>query len=172
MDSSLVIPETGTILWTIITFAILAFLLGKFAWKPLLMTLQERERTIREALDQAQKLRAEAEEAQRRNQETLTQARRETAAIIEQGKREAEMLRAEILARARGEAHELVEAGKRQVQFEQKQAMEELRRHVADLAIQAAERLLARSPPDTQQPELLDDHLPGLPPDRPGGRPP
>src|SRR2546428_280740 len=102
MDSSLVIPETGTILWTIITFAILAFLLGKFAWKPLLITLQERERTIREALDQAQKLRAEAEEAQRRNQETLTQARRETAAIIEQGKREAEMLRAQILARARG----------------------------------------------------------------------
>src|SRR2546428_4767234 len=104
MDSSLVIPETGTILWTIITFAILAFLLGKFAWKPLLMTLQERERTIREALDQAQKLRADAEAALRRNQEALAQARRETAAIIEQGKREAQTQRAEILAQARGEA--------------------------------------------------------------------
>ncbi|PYT14961.1 MAG: ATP synthase F0 subunit B [Acidobacteria bacterium] len=159
MDSRLVIPEPGTILWTIITFAILAFLLGKFAWKPLLMTLQERERTIREALEQAQKLRADAEEAERRNQETLAQARRETAAIIDQGKREAETLRSEILAQARGEAHELVEAGKRQVQFEQKQAMEELRRHVADLAIQAAERLIARSLDDTKQRELLDDYV-------------
>src|SRR2546426_3497540 len=163
MDSSLVIPETGTILWTIITFAILAFLLGKFAWKPLLMTLQERERTIREALDQAQKLRAEAEEAQRRNQETLTQARRETAAIIEQGKREAEMLRAEILARARGEAHELVEAGKRQGQVEQKQAEGELPRALAHPASPAPPRALPRPPHDTQQRRRPDDQRPGLP---------
>ncbi|HYS78181.1 MAG TPA: F0F1 ATP synthase subunit B, partial [Candidatus Dormibacteraeota bacterium] len=55
-----------------------------------------------------------------------------------------------------------VEAGKRQVQFEQKQAMEELRRHVADLAIQAAERLIARSLDDTKQRELLDDYVRGL----------
>ena len=162
MDSRLVIPEPGTILWTIITFSILAFLLGKFAWKPLLTMLQERERTIREALEQAQKLRVDSEEALRRNQEALTQARRETAALIEQGKREAEAMRAEILTQARGEAHELVEAGKRQVQFEQKQAMETLRRHVADLAIQAAERLIARSLDDTKQRELLDDYVRGL----------
>ena len=162
MGPQLITPEPGTILWTLITFCILAFLLGKFAWKPLLQTLQERERTIREALDQAQKLRADAEDAQRRNEETLTQARRETAAIIEQGKREAETLRAEILAQARGEAQDVVEAGKRQVQFEQKQAMEELRKHVADLAIQAAERLIARSLDDTKQRELLDDYVRGL----------
>ncbi len=162
MDSRLVIPEPGTILWTIITFAILAFLLGRFAWKPLLTMLQERERTIREALDQARKLRVDSEEALRRNQEALAQARRETAALIEQGKREAEAMRAEILTQARGEAHDLVEAGKRQVQFEQKQAMETLRRYVADLAIQAAERLIARSLDDTKQRELVDDYVRGL----------
>jgi F-type H+-transporting ATPase subunit b len=159
MGSSLISPEPGTIIWTIITFVLLAFLLGKFAWKPLLTTLEERERTIRESLEQAQKARSEAEDTLRKNQEILAQARRETAAILEQGKREAETLRGEILAQARKEAQALVEQGTRQVQYEQKQAIEKLRGQVADLAIQAAERLISRSLDDTKQRELLDDYV-------------
>jgi F-type H+-transporting ATPase subunit b len=162
MGSQLITPDPGTVIWTVITFLCLAALLSKFAWKPLLATLQERERTIREALDQAQKARAEAEEAVRRNQEILAQARRETEIIIEQGKREAESLRSEILAQARKEAQDLVEQGKKQVQYEQKQAIEQLRSQVADLAIRAAERLIARSLDDTKQRELLDDYVRGL----------
>jgi len=168
MGSNLITPDPGTVLWTLITFFILAVLLAKFAWKPLLTTLQERERTIRESLEQAQKARAEGEETLRRNQEILSQARRETAAILEQGKREAETLRAEILAQARKEAQDLVEQGKRQVQFEQKQAMEQLRRQVADLAIQAAERLITRSLDDSAQRQLVDDYVRGLTALQPG----
>jgi len=168
MGSNLITPDPGTVLWTVITFIVLAGLLAKFAWKPLLTTLQERERTIRESLEQAQKARAEGEETLRRNQEILSQARRETAAILEQGKREAETLRSEILAQARKEAQDLVEQGKRQVQFEQKQAMEQLRRQVADLAIHAAERLIARSLDDSAQRQLVDDYVRGLTALQPG----
>ncbi len=168
MGSNLITPDPGTVLWTVITFIVLAGLLAKFAWKPLLTTLQERERTIRESLEQAQKARAEGEETLRRNQEILSQARRETAAILDQGKREAETLRAEILAQARKEAQDLVEQGKRQVQFEQKQAMEQLRRQVADLAIQAAERLITRSLDDSAQRQLVDDYVRGLTALQPG----
>jgi F-type H+-transporting ATPase subunit b len=168
MGSNLITPDPGTVLWTVITFIVLAGLLAKFAWKPLLTTLQERERTIRESLEQAQKARAEGEETLRRNQEILSQARRETAAILEQGKREAETLRAEILAQARKEAQDLVEQGKRQVQFEQKQAMEQLRTQVADLAIQAAERLITRSLDDSAQRQLVDDYVRGLTALQPG----
>src|SRR6266446_1614470 len=163
MGSSLISPDPGTIIWTIITFVILAFLLGRFAWKPLLQVLEERERTVRESLDQARKARTEAEETLRRNQDLLAGARRETAAILEQGKREAESLRAETLARTRKEAQDLVEQGKRQIQFEQKQAMEQLRSQVADLAIQAAERLIARSLDDAKHRELVDDYVKSLP---------
>ena len=162
MGSQLITPDPGTVIWTVITFFCLAVLLAKFAWKPLLKTLEERERTIRESLEQARKARADAEETLRRNQEILAQARRETALIIEQGKREAEGLRNEILAQARKEAQALVEQGKKQVQFEQKQAIEQLRRQVADLAIQAAERLISRSLDDAKQRELLDDYVRGL----------
>jgi F-type H+-transporting ATPase subunit b len=168
MGSNLITPDPGTVLWTVITFVILALLLGKFAWKPLLATLQERERTIKDSLEQAQKARAEGEETLRRNQEILAQARRETAAILEQGKREAETQRAEILAQARKEAQDLVEQGKKQVQFEQKQAMEQLRKQVADLAIQAAERLITRSLDDSAQRQLVDDYVRGLTALQPG----
>ncbi len=78
------------------------------------------------------------------------------------GKRESEIVRAEILAQSRKEAQDLVEQGKRQVQYEQKQAMEDLRRQVADLAIRAAERLIARSLDDSKQRELVDDYVRGL----------
>jgi F-type H+-transporting ATPase subunit b len=162
MGPQLITPDPGTILWTLITFSILAILLARFAWKPLLQTLQDREKTIKDALDQAQKAKAEAEETLRRNQEVLSQARRETAQIIEQGKREAEGQKAEILAQARKEAQDLVEQGKKQVQYEQKQAMDQLRRQVADLAIQAAERLIARSLDDSKQRELVDDYVRNL----------
>lgn len=162
MGPQLITPDPGTILWTLITFSILAILLARFAWKPLLATLQDRENTIKDALEQSQKARAEAEETLRRNQEILAQARRETAQIIEQGKREAESQKAEILAQTRKEAQDLVEQGKKQVQFEQKQAMEQLRSQVADLAIQAAERLIARSLDDSKQRELLDDYVKNL----------
>jgi F-type H+-transporting ATPase subunit b len=163
MGSSLIQPEVGTVFWTVLTFVILAALLGRFAWKPLLQVLEERERTVRESLEQARQARTEAEETLRRNQELLAGARRDTAAILEQGKREAETLRNDLLARARAEAQELVEQGKKQVQYEQKQAMEQLRRQVADVAIQAAERLIARSLDDAKQRQLLDEYVRSLP---------
>ncbi len=159
MGSSLITPDPGTILWTMITFVILAALLGRFAWKPLLATLAERERTIREALEQAQKARADSEEMLRRNQEILAGARRETAALLEQGKREAEGLRGEILAQARKEAQTLVEQGKRQVLYEQKQAMEQVRSQVADLALRAAERLISRVLDEPKHRDLLDEYV-------------
>jgi F-type H+-transporting ATPase subunit b len=167
MGSSLITPEIGTIFWTVVTFVILAGLLGRFAWKPLLTVLEERERTIRESIEQAQKARAEADETLRRNQEILSSARRETAAIIEQGKREAEALKGEIVAQARQEAQAIAEQGRQQLQYEQKQALEQLRRQVADLAIQAAERIISRSLDDAKQRELVDEYVRSLAGTRP-----
>ena len=163
MDTRLVTPETGTIIWTIVTFLILLVLLGRYAWKPLLAMLDEREKTVKDALQAAERARAEADETLRKNQEILAGARRETAALIEQGRRESETLRAEILAQARQEALDLVEQGKRQIQFEQKQAIDSLRRHVADLAIGAAERLIHSELDDAKHRDLVAEYVKSLP---------
>jgi F-type H+-transporting ATPase subunit b len=159
----LVTPEFGTIFWTLVTFLILLFLLGRYAWKPLLALLEERERTVKDGLDAAQKARAEADDLLRKNQEFQASARRETAALLEQGRRESEALRAEILAQARSEAQALVEQGQKQIQYEQRQAMESLRRQVADLAIGAAERLVQRQLDDAKHRELVAEYVRSLP---------
>ena len=159
MGSDLITPDPGTIIWTVITFVILAFLLGRFAWKPLLQLLEERERTVKDSLDSARTAREEAERTLKKNQELLSRARGETVAIIEQGKREAEALKNELLTRARQDAQELVEQGRKQIQFEQKQAIEALRNQVADLAIGAAERLVEKSLDETGQRKLVEDYM-------------
>ncbi len=68
MGLKLITPEVGTIIWTVITFVILAFLLGRFAWKPLLQLLEERERTVKDSLDSARTAREEAERTLKKNQ--------------------------------------------------------------------------------------------------------
>jgi F-type H+-transporting ATPase subunit b len=162
MGNQLVTPELGTIIWTLVTFAILLVLLRKFAWGPLLALLDEREKTVKDSLEAAERARAEADETLRRNQEILAGARRETQALLEQGRRESETLRAEILAQARQEALDLVEQGKRPIQFEQKQAFDSLRRQVADLAIGAAERLIHSELDDAKHRELVADYVNSL----------
>jgi len=163
MGTKLITPEVGMIFWTLVTFVILAFLLGRFAWKPLLALLDERERSVRESLESARKARAEADEMLQKNQEFLANARRETAALLEQGRKESETLRAELLAQARKESQDLVEQGKRQIQYEQKQAVEELRRQVAGLAIGAAEHLIKGELDDAAHRKLVADYLQSLP---------
>lgn len=163
MGAKLITPEVGTIIWTVITFVVLAALLGRFAWRPMLQMLEQREAGIKDSLDQAERAREESEETLRKNQEILAGARRETAALLEQGKRESEGLRAEILAKARKEAQELVEQGKRQIQHEQKQAVEQLRAQVAELAIRGAEHLISRSLDDAAHRELVAGYVKSLP---------
>ena len=163
MGAKLITPEIGTIIWTVITFVILAALLGRFAWKPMLQMLEQRETSIKDSLDQAQRARDESEETLKKNQEILASARRETAAILEQGRRESEEMRAELLAKARKESQDLVEQGKRQKQHEQKQAIAELRAQVADLAIRGAEHLISRSLDEQAHRELVSSYVQSLP---------
>ena len=167
MGTQLITPQVGMIFWTLVTFVILAFLLGRYAWKPLLALLDERERTVKESLESARKARAEADEMLQKNQEFLASARRETAALLEQGRKESESLRAELLAQARKESQDLIEQGKKQIQYEQKQAVEELRRQVAGLAIGAAERLIKGELDDAAHRRLVDDYVKSLPPSAP-----
>jgi F-type H+-transporting ATPase subunit b len=163
MGTQLLNPEVGTIIWTIITFVVLLFLLSKFAWKPFTEFLDAREKSIKDAIEAAQKARAEAEETLKKNEELLAGARKETAALLEQGRREVESLRAELLVQARKEAQDLVEQGKKQIAYEQKQAIETLRRQVADLAIGAAGRLIQSNLDDARNRALVADYVKSLP---------
>jgi F-type H+-transporting ATPase subunit b len=156
----------GLTIWTAITFLLLVVLLSKFAWGPIVRMLDERERTIREAIEQAKKERAEAERALAEQKATLAAAQREAAELAQKSKQEVEVLRADLTAKARKEADDLVAQARKQIQEEKSKALAELKGQVADLAIDAARRLIQSSLDEKSQRALVEEYIAKLPADR------
>lgn len=158
----LITPQPGTIIWTLVTFSLLMLLLRAVAWKPLLGALDAREKQIKGDLDQARSDREEAHKSLEENRTILAQARRERAEAVEAGRRDAERLKEEILEQARKQGEARIGEAKAQIEAEMRQARAELRRTTADLAIQAASRLIAKSLDDASQRQLVEDFLADL----------
>jgi len=163
VNSSLLIqPQFGTIFWTVVTFLILAFLLGKFAWKPLLAAVETRETGIRDAIDGAKRDREEAQRLLDEHKAMLNLARKERADAVEAGRRDAERLKAEILDEARKQREQLMKQAEGQIEAGLRQARAELKSEAADLAIQAAGKLLGRNLDDQTQRRIVEDYLADL----------
>ena len=156
----------GLTLWTAITFLILIAVLSKFAFGPIVKLLADRERTIREAIEQAKKERAEAEQMLAEQKSSLAGAQREAAALAQRSKQEVEVLRADLTARARKEADELVASARQQIQDEKAKALAELKGQVVDLAIDAARRLIQSSLDEKAQRALVEEYIATLPAER------
>jgi F-type H+-transporting ATPase subunit b len=153
-----------TLFWaTLVLFALFAFVLGRFAWGPLLKIIDEREKSVRDQVEGAQKAQAEAEALQRQRQEQLSAAAREREEMIARAHKEAEQIRAELVGKARGDAEAIVEKAKLQIQQEKASAIQELRRQVADLAVEAAGRIVQSSMSPEAQRKLVDDYIRTLP---------
>ncbi len=162
-NSSLLIqPQFGTIFWTAVTFVILLFLLGKFAWKPLLAAVQAREAGIRDAIDGAKRDREEAQRILEEHKAMLALARQERADAVEAGRKDAERLKAEILEEARAQREALMKQTGTQIEAGIRQARAVLKGEAADLAIQAAAKLMAKNLDDATQRRLVEDYLTGL----------
>ena len=175
MHTSLVSPalaagimdlRPGLTIWTALTFLLLLVVLSKFAWGPIVKMLDERERTIRDAIEQAKRERAEAERMLGEQKASLAAAQREAAALAQSSKQEVEALRADLTARARKEADDLVAAAREQIQEEKSRALSELRGQVVDLAIDAARRLIQSSLDEKAQRALVEEYISQLPTDR------
>lgn len=159
---SLLTPEPGTMFWTVVTFLCMVLILGRFAWKPMLGALDAREKAIRDSIDGARKSRDEAAALVVEQRELLAEAHRQRADAADQGRKEAERLKAEILDQANQQREQLLKQTGEQVRSELRQARSELRGFAADLAIGAAERLLARNLDGDTQRKLVDDYLADL----------
>ena len=154
----------ATLLWaTLVVFALFAWILGKFAWGPLLKIVDERESSIREQVDSAQQAAAEAKDLLAQHQELLKGAGREREEILAKAVKEADGLRAELVGKARAEAEQAVARAKEQIGREKEQAIGELRAQVADIAVEAASRIVKSSLTEEAQRKLVDDYIRELP---------
>lgn len=136
--------DIGNAVWTLVIFALVIFVLGRFAWGPLLSGLQQREEFIRRSLQEAKSDR-EAAETQLREYETkLASAAEEAQGIVETGRREAESLRQGIEERAREEADKMVERARREIELAKQTAIKDLYATSAELAVGVAAKILER----------------------------
>lgn len=152
----------GLIIWTVLTFIVLLVVLRLFAWKPILGVIEERERTIRESLEQAKKAREEAETLMERHREMIGKARQEMAAIIEKAQRDAEQRRADILARAHREAEEKARQFGEDLERQKKAVIREIREETVDLVLAASGRLLQERLDDDKHRTLVSGYLDDL----------
>lgn len=141
----LVQPDPGLFIWTIVTFLTLLALLTKFAWKPLLAALHERQERITASLDDARRASEEMERLRRESAEIIRQAHIEAGAIVTSIRADAERLREETKVKARSEAAAIVAAAERQIQAEALRARHEVRREAVELSVAIASKLLRRN---------------------------
>ena len=153
----------GLTIWTTVTFILLAAVLAKFAWKPMLKMLGEREDQIRNALAQAEKARTEAAEMMKQNEKNLSRAEAEYQKMIREGKALAEKLKEDIVAKARQQADQELTRANEEIQRNLESAKMQLRSEVADLAIQAAEKILDETLDEQKQKVLVDKFINQLP---------
>jgi len=158
--------DFGLTLWTIVLFVLFTVLMTKLGWGPLLKAIEEREKGIRGAVDGAQKAHTEAQALLAQHKEMLREAGRERDDIIKAAMKDAEQLKADLSARAKAESDQMVQRARDQIEREKNQAILELRGQVADLAVQAASKIVQSSlTPDAQR-KLVDDFLKTMPRDQ------
>jgi len=154
--------NTGLSFWTLIVFGILVFVLGKFAWGPILSAVEARERGIQSALDEAAERNAEAAKLLSEHKEQLADARRQANDIVAAGKGAGETVRREIEEKARAEAQAIVERARAEIERERDAALETLRRESVDLALAAASRLMQENLDQDKDRQLVERYLSAL----------
>ncbi|KAA3623979.1 MAG: F0F1 ATP synthase subunit B [Flavobacterium sp.] len=139
---NLVTPDVGLIFWTFISFAVLFFVLKKFAWKPIVGTVNNREQSIREALASAEAAKKEMENLTADNERILKEARLEREAML----KEAREIKAKMIADAEGDAKEkadkLIANAQAAIENEKKAAIAELKNQVAIMSVDIAEKVV------------------------------
>ena len=159
MDNPLLQPDPGLFIWTIITFLVLLAALAKFAWRPLLQALENRENAIRKSLDDAQQARRELERLNQESARILKEARVQAETIIAQSRSDAERLREELRQKAKGEAETIVRNAERQIQLETGRALQQIRHEAADLSVMIASKLIQRNLSKEDNERLIEDAL-------------
>ena len=138
----LVKPSIGLIFWMAVSFSIILFLLKKFAWKPILGMIKEREESIENALAAAEKAKEEMKALQSNNERILAEARAERDALLKEAREMKDKMIAEAKTTATKEGERLLAIARENIQNEKMAAITELKNQVATLSIEIAEKIL------------------------------
>ena len=152
----LVTPEIGLIFWTTVVFSLLLVVLKKYAWKPILSAVDERNKSIEDALKAADKAKEEMLSLNADNERILMEAKKERDILLKEGREIKDSIIAEAKDNAKVDAEKILTTAKEQIINEKMKAVTELKNQVANLSIEIAEKILKSELQDlNKQKELV-----------------
>ncbi|MFH1748941.1 MAG: F0F1 ATP synthase subunit B [Planctomycetota bacterium] len=143
-EPSIFAGSLGNALVTFIIFMLVILILGRFAWKPLLRVLHDREQAIRDSLESAKHEREQAEKLLADYQAQLDKAREDASALVDEGRRDAEVVRQRLQAEARQQAAEILGRAKREIKLATDTAIKELYDQTAELSVKVAAGIIGK----------------------------
>jgi F-type H+-transporting ATPase subunit b len=151
--------NTGLSTWTLLVFGGLVFLLGRYAWGPILAAVDAREKNIQSALDEAAQRNDEAAGLLAEHKEQLADARRQASELIAEGKAAGEGVRKDIEEKARTEGQAIIERARAEIRRERDAALDTLRKESVELALAAASRLMQENLNQDKDRQLVERYL-------------
>ncbi len=139
----LVTPDVGLLFWTFCSFSILYFLLKKFAWEPILGSVNDREDSIREALLAAENAKKEMENLKSDNEKILKEAKIERENMLKDAREIKTKLISDAENQAKEQASKMIESAQLAIQNEKNSAMNELKQTVVELSVGIAEKVIS-----------------------------
>jgi F-type H+-transporting ATPase subunit b len=149
----------GLMIWTLICFGITFFVLRKYAFGPIQGAIDQRRERIRESLNEAEHARAEARQLLEEHKKLRANARHEAEEILSEARRVAESMRERNREELEADRQRRLEETKRQIEAETQRALVQLRREVADLAVEAAEKVTRKSLDDADHRRLIEEAI-------------
>ncbi|OHR04512.1 F0F1 ATP synthase subunit B [Staphylococcus sp. HMSC078A03] len=151
--------EWGTVIVTVITFAILLALLKKFAWGPLKEVMDKRERDINRDIDEAEEAKLNAQKLEEENKKTLKQTQDEVQRILEDARVQARKQHEEIIHEANIRANGMIETAQSEINSEKERALADINNQVSELSVLIASKVLKKEISEQDQKELVDKYL-------------
>ncbi len=155
--------EPGLLIWTIIVFVILLLILKKYAWGPLLKSLNDREQGIKDSVEKAEYLKQEAEKILTQNKALLAKADEDARKVIAEGKELAEKLRNDLISKTNDDTARMINQAKSEIEREKVAAMNSLKDEIANLAVQAAGKIIDENLDAAKQKKIIDNFIGKIP---------
>lgn len=145
----LLTPEFGLFLWTTLAFLLVFFILRKFAWKPILDSLGEREKGIADSISAAEKIKNEMGQLRSENEDLMIKARDERAQMLKEAKEMKDRIVHEAKEQAKAEANKIIADAQVQIQQQKMAALTEVKNEIGNLAVEVAEKILRKQLADS-----------------------
>lgn len=156
----LVTPEFGTVFWMLLSFLMILFILKKFAWKPILAALKEREASIDNALRSADKAREKMEQLKADNEKIIKEAKNERDNLLKDARLVKDMIISEAKEKANTETEKIIKDARVKIENEKNAALDEIKNQIAIFSIEIAEKILKKKLESTKdQKDMINDLL-------------